>query len=223
MKYLAVVFIVFFSFATAGENESSVESIVDKLQRSYNAITTFQAQFEQTYRSIRFDPKKTKGSVVISKPGKMRWDYKEPKGRVLVADGKHITLYDPEDQQALIFPQPKDGGLPVAFSFLMGKTKLTDKFHIKKMKEEKQHKSNHVILRCRPKEPEPNLKEIFFTIRLGDPTLVVATRVIDALDGENEIRFSKIRTNKKIKDRRFIFHPPKGVAVVAMSESINIP
>src|SRR5262245_36412727 len=86
--------------------QEKVGEVLEQLQKSYESVRTIQAEFEQVYRSRRFDEKKAKGNLTIAKPGKMRWDYDEPKGKVLVSDGKKMTLFDPEDRQAMVSEQP---------------------------------------------------------------------------------------------------------------------
>lgn len=213
----AVIFLIALVEGSFGGTKT-VKSLIHELQQTYDSIHTIRANFEQTYRSIRFDPKTSEGKVILAKPGKMRWEYKKPKGRVLVADGTKITLYDPEDGQALISPQPKEGGLPLGLSFLIGGARLEDSFVCKFFLDSKMKNEEETSLQCKPKEPDPNFKEMYFTLqRKKEKLLVVATRIIDALDGENEIRFSKLDVNLKISPRRFDFSPPEDVPVVSMS------
>src|SRR6266487_3801588 len=79
----------------------TAHELVSQLQTAYFRITSVEASFSQTYRSKRFGEKKASGKVVFVKPGKMRWDYDSPKGKVMVSDGSKVVLYDPEDQQAI--------------------------------------------------------------------------------------------------------------------------
>ncbi|HLG18681.1 MAG TPA: outer membrane lipoprotein carrier protein LolA [Bdellovibrionota bacterium] len=202
-------------------NGAEVQGVVDQLQKSYDHIQSIEANFEQTYRSKRFDEKINRGKLAIVKPGKMRWDYREPKGKVLVSNGKEILLYDPEDHQALVTPQPAQSDLPVALAFLWGGAKLTDKFTVSLKGEKKTEDKQETTLRCLPKEPIPNVKEVFLTVRSGEPMLVVASRVIDSLEGESEIRFTDIRVNPSIENRRFEFKPPKNTPIVSMP-SLNV-
>ncbi|MFH1262130.1 MAG: outer membrane lipoprotein carrier protein LolA [Pseudomonadota bacterium] len=199
---------------------SDLDSIVERLQKSYDSTRTIEAKFDQTYRSLRFDEKKTRGEVALSKPGKMRWDYSVPKGRIIVSNGKRITLYDPEDRQALIADQPAEGGLPVSVSFLLGRGKLKDSFKIS-FKKGRASKEGEVVLECVPIHPESNIIEIDLAVRTEEPVRVVGTKIIDSLGGENEIRFSDLRFNQEIASSRFEFKPPKGTPLVTMPEISN--
>ncbi len=190
--------------------------LVNRLQKSYESVRTVGADFTQEYRSRRFDPRGATGRVVIQKPGRMRWDYAEPKGKVLVMDGEKITLYDPSDRQALVGAQPKDENLPVALAFLWGHGRLKEEFNITLESEKVTGKETTATLKCVPKKPMPNVSEVMLTVRLAEPMVVTATRVRDGFGGENEITFSKIKVNEKTADRFTTYKPPSGVPVVSM-------
>jgi outer membrane lipoprotein carrier protein len=217
---LLVLLLLSYLLSTVVFAGADLDAIVDRLQKSYDSTRTIEAKFDQTYRSLRFDEKKTRGEVALSKPGKMRWDYSLPKGRVIVSNGRRITLYDPDDRQALIADQPAEGGLPVSVSFLIGRGKLKDSFKISFKKGQPSNKGE-VVLACVPIHPEPNVAEIDLTVRTEDPVRVVGTKIIDSLGGENEIRFSDLRFNQEIASTRFEFKPPKGTPLVTMPEISN--
>jgi outer membrane lipoprotein carrier protein len=200
-------------FTAPAASAEATRDLVAKLQASYDTITTIEASFKQTYRSRRFDDKVTEGRVVFSKPGKMRWDYSKPKGRVLVADGKTMTLYDPDDRQALETAVPASGDLPVPLSFLWGKQRIDEAFDVTPVAE----KDGEARLRLRPKRSIPNVSEVTLTLRLTAPVVITRTQVQDELGGESDIAFSGIRTNVPVPDGRFAFEIPKGVSRVPIS------
>jgi outer membrane lipoprotein carrier protein len=185
--------------------------VVKRLQASYEKINTIEAKFDQTYRSARFDEKKAKGKVVLAKPGKMRWDYSDPKGRVMVADGKTLTMFDPEDRQALVSEISSEGELPVPLSFLWGKQKIADAF-------ESSWNSKGKILTLIPKKSIPNVTEVQLTLKEDGQILIMASRVIDALGGESELRFSDLRLNKSVSDKTFAYEVPQGIPKVGITK-----
>ncbi len=201
----------------AGAAQVKVEDVVARVQKSYEAIRTIHAEFSQTYRSARFGDKTAEGSLVLEKPGKMLWKYSQPPGRILVSNGDLITLYDPADRQALITPQPEDDAFPVALAFLVGRGNLKKAFKITLAEPEPGQKSDTYLLRCLPREADPQVRAVYLKVRLGTPTLVISSKIVDAMDGENEIRFSKIHVNQPIKGKPFRFSPPKKVPLVPMS------
>ncbi len=207
-----MLFLIFLFAADTGD-------LLIKLQKSYESVKTIQAEFEQVYRSKRFDEKKAKGILTIAKPGKMRWDYDEPKGKVLVSDGKKMTLFDPEDRQAMVSDQPPKEKLPVALSFLWGEAKLSETFRCELVPQAEKEK----VLKCTPKKPIPNVSEIDLTLSTDEPLMVTRSRVFDEIGGESDIHFKKIRRNVEVSDKKFAFSPPPGTEVVSMgNEKLKI-
>ena len=199
----------------------SASPVIQELQKSYESIQTIEAKFTQVYRSKRFGDRKSSGKVWLKKPGQMRWDYDQPKGKVMVADGKSLTLFDPDDNQAIVSPVGDEGDLPPPLSFLWGKRKLEEGFDVTKIARLKGAPEGDTILECLPKKPISNVSKIYLFVRESRPWTVTGTRVIDSLDGENEIRFSDLQTNGTVSAERFRFDIPKGAVRVAPQSKEN--
>lgn len=191
--------------------DPELTALVERLQKKYDGIQTLTARFEQTYESVRFEKgKKAHGKLEIQKPGKMRWDYREPRGKVMVSDGETLTLFDPQDRQAIVSKKPKDGSLPASVAFLAGEGKLAKSFALSWIQKPK---DGRAVLRAIPKDREANVKEIHFTVDLARD-LIVATLIVDELQGASEIRFEDIELNRSIPSKRFSFTPPKGTTIL---------
>ena len=61
-----------------------------------NGITTAQSDFVMASP----DGQQTRGTFYLSRPGKLRFDYSEPKGNLLIADGDYIIFWDAKAKQA---------------------------------------------------------------------------------------------------------------------------
>lgn len=192
--------------------DAQMDALIAGLQETYDSVRTMSAKFEQTYKSPRFESdKKESGFLEIQKPGKMRWDYAIPKGKLLVSDGDTISLYDPQDRQVMVNKQPKDQNLPAAISFLSGKGKLKDSFTFEWIQKPKDGKA---LLRAIPKSKEPNVKEVQFHVSMEKPMTIVGTIILDELGGESHIALSKVKMNPKISEKKFSFKAPTGVTVI---------
>lgn len=207
MKYLFISFL-FISNVAATEN---VKDLVKALQKHYESIQTIESDFIQIKRNKRFGEEKYAGKVAISRPGKMRWDYSEPKGRTLVSDGKAMTLFDPSDNQALVSEISKEQDLPPPFSFLWGNGNLEKDFNISFSKDEKTKTQNSFVLEIIPKKEIPNVSKVLLWIQDAQKPTVVQTRVFFVFGDENEIQFQNIKLNTEISTQRFKFDLPKGV------------
>src|SRR5579872_187833 len=64
------------------------------------------------------------GTLWLKKPGKMRWEYRSPKEKLFVSDGKDAWFYVPDDKQARKQSAKKLEDIRSPLAFLLGKTKL---------------------------------------------------------------------------------------------------
>src|SRR5688500_13910477 len=88
--------------AAAAQAESP-EALARRLQARYDAIKDFTADFSQTYEGGVLRRKTTEsGTLLIKKPGRMRWEYKTPEEKLFVADGRKIYAWVPADRQVTV-------------------------------------------------------------------------------------------------------------------------
>ena len=68
------------------------------------------------------------GTLLLRKPGKMRWDYDQPKGKLFVSDGKFLWLYTPEDNRAEKMKLKESDDMRAPLAFLLGKLDFQKEF-----------------------------------------------------------------------------------------------
>lgn len=159
-----------------------------------------------------FDPKgklkeTASGTVALSAPRLFRWSYAKPYPQLIVADGKHVWIYEPDLNQATKRPQgAEEQNSPLAA--LIDPTRLDAQFNVK----EAGTAGGLEWLSLTPKRGEEGG---FRSARLGfGDTGLVRMEVIDALGQRTEIRFDGWRRNPAFKPDTFRFRPQKGVDVI---------
>ena len=65
----------------------------------YNHLRSLQAEFTELYRGSGMERTET-GTLWLKKPGKMRWEYRSPREKLFVSDGRDAWFYVPADRQA---------------------------------------------------------------------------------------------------------------------------
>ena len=75
-------------------------SSIDKISAYMNSFKTMQGEFTQISPMGRI----SKGVMLISKPGKLRFDYAAPNPFLLVSDGKWVTLKNRAKEKGDQFP-----------------------------------------------------------------------------------------------------------------------
>src|SRR5580704_18058549 len=88
------------SSAGAQNATPDVPTAVANVQAFYNRTGTFSADFNQQYLAKAYNTTKTStGHVIFSKPGKMDWEYTDPKDNRIVSDGTTLRVYEAANKQ----------------------------------------------------------------------------------------------------------------------------
>src|SRR5206468_8336349 len=135
---LGVIIVGAQSFATESR---SADAIVDSLQKNYEATVDFVADFRQETEVKTLNRNlKASGQVSFKRPGKMFWRYEEPKGQFVLADGKYLYFYQPEQNQIIKSPLKNAFRSDIPLSFLLGIGNLKKDFNaVLKATEESQY------------------------------------------------------------------------------------
>src|SRR6267154_1839029 len=109
-------------FATVGVG-ADIKIVAAAVDAHYNHLRSFQAEFTEVYRGSGMERTET-GTLWLKKPGKMRWEYRSPKEKLFVSDGKDAWFYVPGDRQARRTEARKLDDIRSPLAFLLGKSKL---------------------------------------------------------------------------------------------------
>ncbi len=147
------------------------------------------------------------GIVKLSAPRQFRWEYQTPSPQLIVADGDHVWIYDPDLQQVTVRKQSlEEQSSPLAV--LIDPTELDRQFKVSEGG--KAEGLDWVLLAPRKSDDAPFLKA-----RLGfGPVGLVRMELDDALGQHTVIGFSAWNRNPKFAAGTFSFVPPKGADVV---------
>src|SRR6476620_3019291 len=100
-----------------------VHKVADAVDAHYNHLQSLQSEFSETYRG-NGNERAESGTLWLKKPGKMRWEYRSPREKLFLSDGKDAWFYVPGDRQVRKTPVRKLDDLRSPLGFLLGKTKL---------------------------------------------------------------------------------------------------
>ena len=195
-------------FAQAGQ---SPEALAKALQARYQNVRDFSADFVQTYRGgILRTESRERGTVIVKKPGRMRWIYTSPERKEFVSDGTKMYSYIPEDRQVVVSNVPGDGEAPIPVLFLAGKGDLVRDFTAAQAESPV---PGSVGLKLTPRRSEPEYEYVIVAV---DPaTLQIrALTTRDHQGGESTLRFENLKENRGISDQDFAFRIPRGVDVI---------
>src|SRR5436189_2788551 len=109
--------------------DSTASELASALQRKYDGVKDFSADFTHAYEGGVLRKQITeRGRLAIKKPGKMRWQYTAPEEKLFVSDGAMMYSYIPQDKQVIRSTVPPDDEATTPALFLAGKGNLTRDF-----------------------------------------------------------------------------------------------
>lgn len=197
--------LAFTGLGLAGTAQAAARDDLDAFTRGLEGL-------EGTFSQQVFDPKgnrkeSTSGRVALSAPRLFRWEYAEPYPQLIVADGKHVWVYEPDLQQATKRPQgTEEQNSPLAA--LVEPARLERDFNLV----EAGTRDGLDWLELTPRRSEEGG---FRSARLGfDDDGLRKMTVVDALGQRTEIEFSGWKRNPDFAKGTFNFVPAEGVDVV---------
>ena len=115
--------------AAALPGADDAQALAASIQRHYEQIRDFRADFTHTYEGGVLRKKTVEsGQMAIRKPGRMRWTYTSPERKVFVSDGVKLYSYVPADKQVYVATVPTGDDASTPALFLAGKGHLTRDF-----------------------------------------------------------------------------------------------
>ena len=189
-----------------------VAALAAAVDAHYNHLRSLQTEFTEVYRGSGIERTES-GTLWLKKPGKMRWEYRSPREKLFVSDGKDAWFYVPEDGQARRTPAKKLEDVRSPLAFLLGKTKLEKELRGLSLAVDKTPaQAGNVVLRGVPQALGDEVGEILVEIT---PEHRIARIVIQGVDGAStEYRFDEMKEDVAVADGRFEFRPPAGTETV---------
>lgn len=197
--------------------QTDVHKVAQAVDRRYNNLQSMETSFTEAYRGPGGVSRSESGTLYLKRPGKMRWDYREPRPKLFLSDGKTAWFYVAGEQQARKTSVKKLEDLRSPIRYLLGKTKLEKEFAGLSLAPDVQPLDPaDVVLRGIPKGMEDRVNQVLLEIT---PDRHIRRIVIEETDGSaTDFRFSEQKENVPIADSRFRFTPPAGVETVEATD-----
>ena len=108
--------------------DAGLDTLLKNVESRYNRAKTLQVLFIEKYTPPRDVTRTERGTLLLRKPGRMRWDYSQPKGKLWVSDGKYHWLYTPDDNRVEKMKLTDIGDMRAPLAFLLGKLNFDKEF-----------------------------------------------------------------------------------------------
>jgi outer membrane lipoprotein carrier protein len=189
-----------------------VESIkaqpaVDRLERFFEEVRSLEAKFTQkVFGEDGRLVQASSGRVQIMRPGRFRWEYRQPDAQLILADGEKLWIYDSELEQATVKTiETALGAAPIML--LTGERPLADEFEIKPV----ERRDGLEWVKLRPKVQDTEFSRVILGL---DEEGVKRMILHDQFGQTTVIRLLNVRTNAELSPDTFKFDPPIGTDVL---------
>lgn len=199
--------------------QTDIHALAAKVDQRYDHLHSLEARFTEAYTGAGVSRTES-GTLLLKKPGRMRWDYDQPRPKLFVVDGQRAWFYVPGEHQARTMPVKQLDDLRSPLRYLLGKTKLEKELSgLSLAPDEKPVNAGDVMLRGVPKGMSDRVSQTLLEVT---PDGLITRIVVDELDGSRtEFRFLQQKENVELPDQQFHFAPPPGVEIVAGTEMME--
>lgn len=188
---------------TAHADEKDVARLTQLLETS----KTLSANFSQlTLDGTGTQLQETTGNMTLQRPGLFYWHTNPPAEQTMVSDGKKVTLWDPDLEQATI--KKLDERLTQTPALLLSGdvSKISQSFDISA-----KEAGGVIDFTLKPKTKDTLFDNLRLSFRNG---LLNDMQLIDSVGQRTNILFTMVKANEAVPASKFKFDIPKGADVI---------
>jgi outer membrane lipoprotein carrier protein len=205
---IAVAALLSTAICGAQQQALTAHDVATRVNRHYNQLRSLRAGFSETYQGMGM--KRTEsGTLLLLKPGRMKWDYSSPAGKIFLLDGKYAWFYTAGDARVQRIPAKKLDDMRSPLRFLLGHTELEKE--IGNLTMQAGPKGGYT-LSGQPKGQENRVKRLSLAVTTDG--VLTAIEVEETNGALTHFTFTGEQPNVAIPPATFQFTPPPGIPVV---------
>lgn len=185
----------------------NVHEVAQRVDRHYNQLHSLKAGFTETYEGMGMSRTES-GTLFLLKPGRMRWEYSSPAGKLFLLDGKYAWFYTQGDPQVQRIPAKQLDDLRSPLRFLLGHTQLEKELTGLKLAPAA---NGQFTLTGQPKGQQ-RIRQLSLTVTAAGT--ITGIEVEEADGSLTRFTFTAEEPNASVSAAAFRFTPPRGVPVV---------
>ncbi len=203
---------------------ASAAQVASSVQSFYDATTSVEADFQQFFWTRVYSrTDSSRGRLRIARPGRIRFDYTEPSGKIVVGSGDQFTYFEPgDDGTAGQYYRATTDVASRALGFLTGTSRLDRDFNFA-LRASTTGPAHTACLELRPRAPDPHYTRIRLYVSTEPATRGAVMQVaIEDGDGNwNTFRFSNFHFNRELDASTFEYTPPEGAREITAPTSTH--
>lgn len=184
--------------------DPQLATVLNGVETRYNRAKTLQVTFEESYLGSGRPKRNEAGELSLRKPGKMRWEYTQPSGKLFVSDGKLFYYYNPISKKAEKMKMKESEDMRAPLAFLLGKLDFQKDFTDFKVKVDGDDK----LVIAKPKSERLPYKQVEFRVT---PHMEIRQLIVSGHDDAILVfRFANEKVNPVLDEAIFQFDLPPG-------------
>jgi outer membrane lipoprotein carrier protein len=207
-RYGGLIFVVVAFSTSLFAQAPSAHDLAQRVDRHYNQLHSLKAGFAESYEGLGIQRTES-GTLLLLKPGRMRWEYSAPAGKLFLLDGKYAWFYSRGDSQVQRIPAKELDDLRSPLRFLLGHTEVEKELTNLTLAGAP---NGRFTLTGQPKGQQERVSRVTLTVTAGG---VIAGIEMEETDGAlTRFTFTGEVPNAPVPADAFHFTPPPGVPVV---------
>jgi outer membrane lipoprotein carrier protein len=183
------------------------EALIHRVDEHYNRLVSLRARYIEHYAGMGLDRTES-GTLLLKKPGRMRWSYDQPAGKLFILDSKFAWFYTPGDAQAQRIPAKQLDDLRSPLRFLLGHTQLKKELVNLTVTQD----TTGIHIAGVPRGMEQRMHRLTLDVT---PAGAIQHMKLEEIDGAiTEFTFTGVTENVPTRETDFVFTPPEGVTIV---------
>ncbi len=178
------------------------------VETRYNHAQTLQVTFHEAYTGPGQPRRTESGTLLLRKPGRMRWNYTSPQGKLFVSDGKFLWLYTPATNQVEKMKIKESEDMRAPLAFLLGKLHFDKEFR----NIQARPVADGMLITAEPKTDTLPYTNVEFVV--GQDNQIRRVQVTGYDKSVLEFNFDQEKLNPPLEAKLFQFRVPQGAELV---------
>ncbi len=201
-----------FVLSPAFAQQQDIKTLAHAVDQHYDSLKSLKASFVEIYQGPGISRTES-GTLWLKKPGRMRWEYTQPRPKLFLTDSQNAFFYVPGERQARKAPVKKLDDLRSPLRYLLGKLKLEKELEgLSFAPDVSALQPGDAVLRGVPKGMKDRLSDVVLEISPKDQIVRILIHEIDG--SSTDFRFSQLEEGVPVQDSLFRFTPPPGTETI---------
>ena len=186
----------------------SAKVLAQRVDHHYNSLHSLKAGFTESYEGLGMSRTES-GTLLLLKPGRMKWDYSSPPGKIFLLDGKYAWLYTPGDAHVQRIAAKDLDDLRSPLRYLLGHAELAKELNGLAVKPAP---NGQFTLTGIPKNMESRVARLALTVTAEGT--ITGIEIVETDGAVTRFTFSHEQPDAPLSANTFRFRAPPGVPVV---------